>query len=173
MKKLILLSVFFINIFASSPKALSFVDAKKFSGLWYEMARTYNSYQKECVGSSVEYILEPDGSFDVYNRCFKNSLEGKLIEYNGTAKSGDGNSNIANLKMRYFYVFVKNYKIIYLDDEYKTAIVCDKEMDQVWIMSRSPNIAQNKLKSMILFLQKYMDTKRLIFTPQDPQGKYK
>lgn len=172
MKKIILFALLVLDLFASSPSALSFVDAKKFSGLWYEMARTYNSYQKECVASSVEYLLQDDGTYDVNNRCFKNVIGGKLIEYNGTAKSEQG-SSMSHLKMRYFFVFARSYKVVYLGEDYKTAVVCDKDMDQVWIMSRTPRLAPQKLDQILTFLDKYMDTKKFIITPQDPQGRYK
>ena len=57
MKNLLLLTLLTSFIYASPLQVLPFVSAQKFSGLWYEIARTYNSFQDKCVGSSVEYIL--------------------------------------------------------------------------------------------------------------------
>ena len=70
--KYIFLIIFFLSpIFANTP-----VDIKKFSGLWYEIARIENSFQTSCVASSVEYKLQSDNTYDVYNRCFENELDG-------------------------------------------------------------------------------------------------
>ena len=105
--KYIFLIIFFLSpIFANTP-----VDIKKFSGLWYEIARIENSFQTSCVASSVEYKLQVDNTYDVYNRCFENELNGKLIEYNGFAKLENN-----QLFMRYFFVFRTSYKIEYLND---------------------------------------------------------
>jgi len=40
-------------------------------------------------------------------------------------------------------------------------------------MSCTPRIAPQKLDQILTFLDKYMDTKKFIITPQDPQGRYK
>ena len=75
-------------------------DMKKFSGLWYEIARIENSFQTSCVASSVEYDLQEDNTYQVFNRCFDSSLDGELIEYTGFAKKVAENQNI-KLQMRY------------------------------------------------------------------------
>lgn len=146
------------------------VDTKKFSGLWYEIARTYNSYEKECVASTVEYLLDGDG-YDVYNRCFKNSIGGKLVEYHGKAKSLNA-KDMSGLKITYFYVFSKKYRVIYLND-YKSAVVSDAEYKNLWIMSRTPKIDEKELSSILNILKTKMDTQRLLFTPQDERGRYR
>ena len=61
-------------LFANTPLENQDFDIKKFSGLWYEIARVENSFQTSCVASSVEYILQNDDSYDVYNRCFEKEL---------------------------------------------------------------------------------------------------
>ena len=161
--KYIFLTIFFISsIFASTP-----VDTKKFSGLWYEIARVENSFQTSCVASSVEYKLQVDNTYDVYNRCFENELDGKLIEYNGFAKLENN-----ELFMRYFLVFRTSYKIEYLND-YKTAVVVNDDYSNVWIMSRTPNIDKNELEKILKDLKNKMDISKLVFTKLDPKGRYK
>ena len=63
------------------PTPVPYVDIKNFSGLWYEVARTYNRYQTECVASSVEYALEEDNTYKVLNLCFINVFVGYFIVY--------------------------------------------------------------------------------------------
>lgn len=165
----ILLSTFLLS---KSPQPVPQVDIKKFSGLWYEVARTYNSYQEECVASSVEYRLQKDRTYKVFNRCFKNVIGGDLIEYSGTAEPAVGNS-MSKIDMTYYYVFTREYRVIHLENDYSAAVVADKDMKQVWVMSRKPKLPKNKLDKILAKLEKNMDLKRLIYTPQDKKGRYK
>jgi len=159
MRWLILLAPLFA--FASLP----YVDSAKFSGKWYEIARTYNKYQKECVASNVEYRLQADKSYRVINRCNKKSFDGELIEYKGKAKAINGKS-MERMKMTYFYIFSQEYRVLYRNPNYTQAIVSDKEMKSVWIMSRTPKISKTSSNRLVAKLKPLMDTKRLIYTPQ-------
>ena len=161
--KYIFLIIFFLSpIFANTP-----VDIKKFSGLWYEISRVENTFQTSCVASSVEYKLQVDNTYDVYNRCFENELDGKLIEYNGSAKLENN-----ELFMRYFLVFTSSYKIEYLNN-YQTAVIANDNYSDLWIMSRSPNIDKYELEKILKDLENKMDISKLIFTKLDPKGRYK
>ena len=159
-------------LFSSAPSHVSHVDVKEFSGLWYEVARTYNSHQKDCVASSVEYALQNDSTYKVFNRCFENIIGGDLIEYKGTAEPKNGNS-MSKIDMTYFFIFTREYRVIYLEKDYSATVVADEEMNQVWVMSRKPELPKRKLKKILSKLEKNMDVKRLIFTPQDIKGRYK
>ena len=159
--------LFLAIFFSSSIFANTLVDIKKFSGLWYEIARIENSFQTSCVASSVEYKLQSDNTYDVYNRCFENELDGKLIEYNGFAKLENN-----QLFMRYFFFFKTSYKIEYLND-YKTAVVSNDDYSNLWIMSRTPNIDKNELEKILNDLKNKMDISKLVFTKLDPKGRYK
>jgi apolipoprotein D and lipocalin family protein len=75
--------------------------------------------------------------------------------------------------MTYFWIFSQDYNVLYLDEDYTTAIISDKDFDQLWIMHRRPEISQTKLAELLAHLQNSMDLNRLIYTPQDPQGRYK
>ncbi|MFY9088650.1 lipocalin family protein [Arcobacter aquimarinus] len=161
--KFLFLSIFF----SSSIFANTSIDIKKFSGLWYEVARIENSFQTSCVASSVEYKLQENNTYDVHNRCFENELNGKLIEYNGFAKLENN-----QLFMRYFFVFRTSYKIEYLND-YKTAVISNDDYSNLWIMSRTPNIEKNELEKILNDLKNKMDISKLVFTKLDPKGRYK
>lgn len=165
----VLLSTLF---FANSPTPVEHVDTKAFSGLWCEVARTYNSYQEDCVAASVEYALQEDDTYKVYNRCFEKVIGGDLIEYNGKAKPSNGFS-MSEINMTYYYIFTQEYRVIHLEKDYSAAVVTDKGMDKVWVISRKPTLPKKKLKKILAKLEKNMDLKRLIYTPQDSKGRYK
>ena len=157
---------------ASILEVVPYVSPQKFSGLWYEIARTQNSYQEECVASSVEYILE-ENEYEVYNRCFDKKIGADLIEYKGTAQAALTQGNMSSIDMTYFWIFTKRYKVFYLEENYKYALIADSELEQLWIMSRTPKIDEKQLENILALLEGNMDLKRLIYTPQDEQGRYK
>ena len=167
----ILMVFIFISI-AETIEPVSFVDSKRFSGLWYEIARTYNDYEKDCVAVSVEYVLEEENQFSVYNRCFDTTMQGDLITYEGSAEPLEGDS-MHQIEMTYFWIFSQDYNVIYLEEDYSTAIISDKNFEQLWIMNRDPKISQEKLAKLLELLKGSMDLDRLIYTPQDSKGRYK
>jgi len=75
--------------------------------------------------------------------------------------------------MTYYYIFTREYRVIHLENDYSAAVVADKEMKQVWIMSRDPKLPKRKFDKILAKLEKNMDLKRLIYTPQDKKGRYK
>ena len=154
-----------------APIPVPYVDPKDFSGLWYEIARTPNSYEENCVAATVEYELVDENEYKVTNRCFEYEIGGDLRVYRGVAEPYNS-SNMSQIKKTYYWIFSKEYRIIHLDD-YKTAVMVDDEMENVWIMNREPFLKKEKLDSIILTLAKYMDTSKLIFTEQDKNGRYK
>jgi apolipoprotein D and lipocalin family protein len=172
MKKLLLILISSTFLHAKAPTPVPYVDIERFSGLWYEVARTYNSYQENCVASSVEYVLQGEKEYKVFNRCFEDKIGGDLIEYRGTATPADGTSMSA-IDMTYFYIFTKEYLVIHIDEDYSTAVVVDKDMEQVWIMSREPKMSPTVLNNILAKLDPTMDLERLIYTPQDKKGRYK
>jgi len=171
MKYLNLIFLLILTLHANTLQPVSYVSPSKFSGLWYEIARTYNSFQERCVASSVEYKLVEPLEYKVFNRCFDTVIGGELIEYTGSAEPKEGKS-MSSIDMTYFWIFTKNYNVYYIEDDYSYAVVADENFEQVWIMSRKPTMPKNKLESIEEFLSKTMDTKRLIYTPQDKRGRY-
>jgi len=173
MKNLILIVLLVHSLIGSSLELVPYVSPQKFSGLWYEIARTYNSYQDKCVASSVEYILEEESEYEVRNRCFDTTIGGELIEFKGSAEPSDKNNNMSKIDMTYFWIFTKRYEVYYLEADYSTAIVSDSEFKQLWIMSRTPTMQEEKLKKILALLKNKIDLKNLIYTPQDAKGRYK
>ena len=172
MKNLLILLAFSISLYAQNLSPIAYVSPKEFSGLWYEIARTYNSYQEKCVASTVEYRLVEPLEYKVFNRCFDTKIGGELIEYKGVAQPSEGKS-MSSIEMTYFWVFTKTYNVYYLTDDYSYAVVADANFEQVWIMSRKPTMPQERLELVLTLLADAMDTKKLIFTPQDEKGRYR
>ena len=171
MKYLILTLLSIVTPSSQAVEPVAFVSASKFSGLWYEIARTNNTYQEKCVASTVEYKLVEPLEYKVFNRCFDTVIGGDLIEYSGTAEPRDGKS-MSSIDMTYFWLFTKTYNVYYLEDDYSYAVVADKSFEQVWIMSRTPSMPKEKFSKITEYISAEMNIEELIYTPQDEKGRY-
>lgn len=172
MKKILFILLLLLStLYAKSPKVVEYVNPKLFSGLWYEIARTYNSFEHDCVASSVEYYFINTNQYKVFNRCFENEIGSNLITYKGQAKAIK-KENMSRIKMTYFWIFSNTYNVIYLND-YKTAVVASDDMEYVWLMSRKPKMNKNEFNKILELLKPYINIKDLIITPQDSKGRYK
>jgi apolipoprotein D and lipocalin family protein len=78
------------------------VDLQKYSGVWYEIARLPNKFQKDCAGDvSAEYKLREDGKINVVNRCREAGKE-KPKEAEGVARvAAEDNGSNSILEVRF------------------------------------------------------------------------
>jgi apolipoprotein D and lipocalin family protein len=144
--KLIILTLFFFSITLFSqqpdPKTVDYVDLTKYTGLWYEIARIPNRFQKHCVkGTTAEYSLKENGEILVINSCTDNDNEVDVAE--GVAKVVDKKSN-ARLEVSFvsffgWRPFWGDYWIIGLDENYQWAVIGHPERKYGWILSRTKN----------------------------------
>lgn len=111
------------------------VDLKRYLGLWHEIARYPNWFQKGCLESSANYTLRDDGDIEVINSC-KDNGDGKQRQSKGHAWVVDTVSN-AKLKVSFFWPFRGDYWIIELGKEYEYAVIGTPDRKYFWILSRT------------------------------------
>ena len=128
------------------------VDLNRYLGLWYEIGRYPNIFQKGCLGSTALYTARPDGEIDVLNSC-RDEQDGSLREAKGRAWVVDNSSN-ARLKVSFFWPFRGDYWIIDLGQEYKYAVVGTPNRKYLWILSRTPEMHPEILKKILLNIEK-------------------
>jgi apolipoprotein D and lipocalin family protein len=64
------------------------VDLKRYTGVWYEIARLPNRFQKQCARNvTATYVQRNDGRIDVLNRCINEG--GEVTEAQGIARIVD------------------------------------------------------------------------------------
>jgi len=120
-------------------KTVPKVDLSRYLGLWYEIARIDQTFQKGCVASTAEYSLKDDGRIKVLNKCRKGTVDGEEKSAEGVAWVVDKETN-AKLKVRFFWPFRGNYWVIDLHPEYQWVVVGDPSREYLWILSRSPEM---------------------------------
>lgn len=139
------------------PETVKYVDLKRYSGLWYEIAKIPNRFQKKCTGNTTaEYSLRDDGRINVTNSCDEEG--GERTSTQGIAKIVDTATN-ARLEVSFFSIlgirpFWGDYWIIGLDNDYQYAVIGDPDRKYGWILSRSPRLSEEKLKEAWEILRK-------------------
>ncbi|MCX7048834.1 MAG: lipocalin family protein [Candidatus Sumerlaeota bacterium] len=150
---------------AVAPK----VDIKRYQGLWYEIARYPNSFEKDCVGATARYTLLEDGQVRVINRAFKKQLDGKITQATGKAWVVDTATN-AKLKVRFFWPFSGDYWIIDLAEDYSYVVVSEPGRKYLWILYREPFMPDALYQTLLQRLaEKGFDPSRLIRPSQKLQ----
>ena len=128
---------------------VSKVDINRYLGLWYEIARIDHSFQKDCVASTAEYSLRPDGFIKVVNKCRKKDIKGELASVEGKAWVIDKDTN-AWLKVQFFWPFRGDYVIIDLDGkDYSYAVVGHPSRDYLWVLSRVPQMDDGTYREIL------------------------
>jgi len=145
------------------------VDLERYQGLWYEIARYPNRFERGCVGATAEYTLKDDGTVRVINRCRTETLDGPLQEAKGKAWVVDPQTN-ARLKVRFFWPFTGDYWVLDLGDDYSYAVVGDPCRRYLWILAREPAL-EPALREAILerIAEQEYDPSHLVWPPQRAQ----
>jgi apolipoprotein D and lipocalin family protein len=116
-------------------RTVASVDLRRYAGIWYEIARYPNRFQKGCLGSSASYSLREDGEIDVVNSC-RDAEDGRIRRVKGRAWVVDSATN-ARLKVSFFWPFRGDYWIIGLGPEYEYAVVGTPNRKYLWVLSRT------------------------------------
>jgi len=156
-------SVFSYNIL---PTAKS-VNLSRYIGTWYEIAAIPNYFQKDCFCTTVNYSLPKNANYmKIYNFCRKGSNKGKISDVNGKGFVVKGSGN-AKLRVQFFWPFRGDYWIIYLNKEYKYAMVGEPSRERLWIISRKPKMSLKIYNRLKRVAQDYgYDTSKLKVTDQ-------
>lgn len=131
------------------PTTVVAVDLQRYVGLWYEIAKMPNRFQKQCArGTSAEYTLRDDGTIRVVNRCIE--ANGDTSAAKGLAKVVDRTSNskleVSFVRFLGLQLFWGDYWILDLDPDYAWAIVGHPERKYGWILSRTPQLPAETLE---------------------------
>lgn len=133
------------------------VDLSRYVGLWYEVAKIPNKFQKQCArGTTAEYTLRDDGRITVLNKCFKE--DGDLDDAEGLAKIVD---TITNTKLEVSFVsflgwrpFWGDYWVIGLDSGYQWAVIGTPDRKYGWVLARTPTLDEETLDLVFAVIER-------------------
>ncbi len=129
-------------------ETVAHVDLNRYIGLWYEVVRLPQRFEKDCTGVTASYALRDDGKISVENRCRKFSLDGEEKIARGKAKIEDTTTQ-AKLKVSFFWPFWGDYWILELGENYEYAVVGAPDRESLWILSRTPKMDERLIQEIL------------------------
>lgn len=158
---------------AAQPlQPIASLTVPRYMGVWYEIAKFPNDFQKQCVGdTTATYQLQDDGRVQVVNRC--RVADGKTDVADGVARQLGGATS-PRLKVRFAPAFLSfipmvwgDYWVIDLDDKYQLSAVSEPKREYLWILSRTPQVDAAEYEALLARLTAQgLDVSRLVRTPQ-------
>lgn len=143
------------------------VDLPRYMGVWYEVAKFPNWFQRKCAShTQAEYRLLQNGKVEVTNRCRKS--DGELMQVTGEARQVGGVTS-AQLQVRFAPSWLSalpfvwgDYWIIDLDPGYQWVAISEPEKEYLWILSRQPHISPDVYQALLQRLsERGLDVQRL------------
>jgi len=153
---------------ASLPplKTVDRVDIPRFMGDWYVIANIPTWIEEGAHNAVESYRLDTDGTIATTFTFRKGGFDGPVKRYEPRGFILDTTSN-ATWGMRFVWPFKAEYLIIYLDAEYRQAVIGRSKRDYVWIMARGPEMPEAEYQRIVDWLTTIgYDTRRLQRIPQ-------
>jgi apolipoprotein D and lipocalin family protein len=149
------------------------VEAARYAGTWYELARLPNRFQEQCKGDvTAVYEARTDGTLGVVNSC--RTVGGDLTTARGRATQESGSDTGARWKVSFLPSWLQwfplgrgDYWIVMLDADYRYAVVSEPSREYMWILSRTPSIDAANYDALLSRLQAAgYPVGQLVRTPQ-------
>lgn len=121
---------------AAVPQPAKTVDLNRYAGLWYEIGRYENGFERGCEAVTAEYALRDDGLITVLNTCREGAIDGRVKTAQGKAKVSPGAGG-AKLKVSFFGPFYGDYWVLDRADDYSWSIVGEPSGRYLWLLSRT------------------------------------
>ena len=123
---------------AQVPEPAKAVDLARYAGLWYELGRYDNSFERGCEAVTAAYSQGPDGLIQIINTCHQGGIDGRVRSAKGRSRVVEGSQN-AKLKVSFFGpFFLGNYWVLDHADDYTWSIVGEPSGRYLWILTRDP-----------------------------------
>lgn len=150
------------------PRLAEHVDLDRYAGRWYVISEIPYFAERGNVGSSFDISFGPDGSLtDVYtgyDRTFDGkptiaTMSGYVVPHTGNAKWME----------RPFWPLSLPYLIIYVDPDYRYALVGYPGLKYGWILARDPIMDDATYRTMLgRFAAEGYDIQQFQRVPQRP-----
>jgi apolipoprotein D and lipocalin family protein len=157
----------------ASLTTIESLDVSRYMGMWYEIAKFPNWFQKKCAGhTKADYSIQGDGKVQVINRC--RLEDGDMTEAIGAARQV-GVATSPKLEVRFAPAWISfipavwgDYWVIDLDEGYQLVAVSDPKREYLWVLSRAPKVDQKLYENLLARLaRKGFDIRKLEATIQD------
>jgi apolipoprotein D and lipocalin family protein len=117
------------------------VDLPRFMGAWYVIANIPTRIERGAHNAVERYALAADGTIETTFTFRDGSFDGKLKTYTPRGFVEDRDTN-ALWGMRFVWPIKADYRIVHVDADYTETVIGRQKRDYVWIMARTPQIAE-------------------------------
>jgi apolipoprotein D and lipocalin family protein len=118
------------------PKPSKSVELSRYLGVWYEVGRYENRFERGCEFVTAEYRSRGDRLLEVINTCRHPDKSVRRVSH-GRARVVPGSSN-ARLEVSFGGPwYLGNYWILDHADDYSWSIVGEPSGRYLWILSRT------------------------------------
>ena len=130
------------------------VDLERFMGDWYVIGFIpieLPFFSEEGAHNGVEsYRLTEDGVIETTYTFRDGGFDGPEKRFTPKGWVHDDETN-AEWRMQFLWPFKAAYLIVYLDEEYQKTIIGVPDRDNVWIMSRDPQMSEAEYQWMLSY----------------------
>ncbi|HVN00919.1 MAG TPA: lipocalin family protein [Caulobacteraceae bacterium] len=155
---------------AAAPQPAKPVAPTLYSGRWYEIARTTNKMQADCLASTTDFSGYKGGAFSAVQTCHKGSPTGPktTISVSGHILPSSGNAKM-QLGMLGGLIS-REYWILDHADDNNWLIMTTSDGRYIWLMSRQPVIPEQVRVAAIGRMQQLgLNLAKLAFPQQASQ----
>jgi apolipoprotein D and lipocalin family protein len=147
-------------------KTVDYVDLDRFMGDWYVIASIPTFAEKDAYNAVESYRRLPDGRIATTFSFRKGGFDGKPKTMTPTGFVQDTQTN-ALWGMQFIWPIKADYRIVHLDAAYTETVIGREKRDYVWIMARTPTIADTDYARLVAIVAGLgYDTGKLQRVPQ-------
>jgi len=145
---------------------VDYVNINRFMGDWYVIANIPTFIETDAHNAIESYRLNADGTVATTFTFNDGGFNGEKKVYRPKGFLRDTTTN-AIWGMQFIWPIKADYRIVYLDIDYRQTIIGRNKRDYVWIMARTPNIPESDYQNLIEVIAKLgYDTNKLRKVPQ-------
>ncbi|MES2924419.1 MAG: lipocalin family protein [Verrucomicrobiota bacterium] len=126
------------------------LDAARYSGVWHEIARLPNPFEKGLTAAKAIYQARPDGTLGVRNEGLKE--DGTRTSITGTARQPE-QDDPGKLRVRFdpfpANLFEGDYWILETNAAYTRAVVGSPDKKFLWLLSKDPADGRKDFQAQI------------------------
>jgi apolipoprotein D and lipocalin family protein len=142
------------------------VDLSRFMGDWYVIANIPTFIERGAHNAVESYRLEADGTIATTFTFRDGGFDGERKVYRPRGYVLDTDNN-ALWGMQFVWPIKADYRIVYLDDDYRVTVIARKQRDYVWLMAREPELDPRQFEELQSFIAELgYDTSQLQRVPQ-------
>jgi apolipoprotein D and lipocalin family protein len=131
----------------SQPLDVAQVDLQRMQGRWYEIASLPRPSQKDCYGTTADYVVVSKSELQVVNQCHKGGLAGPVDRVAARAVANDP-AVPAKLSLDFGFAY-GDYWLIDVGPNYEYAVVGHPSRDYLWILSREKTLPHATLDAVV------------------------